>query len=547
VLAEMNPSVVLVGLESAGKSALFRGLSRQSTGDEANFRGSTVVCRMHRLAECECELVDTPGIRVGSDSATTATALAALEDADTVVLVVRAPELKRELRTLLSALELGARRLAVAITFADKAIAGLDEAAEGVRRSLGVPVVTVNARLMGADARSGVLDAIRAARTSTTAHPDHTLVQIRSRSPRKTPFEHRGAGAPLALVAMLGLLAVPIMLAFELANWLQPLADASVIGPLVRLTANLPSLPAALLTGSYGLLTLGTYSFIWAFPVVLLLGVTSSLAEETGLHDRITSALDPWLRHIGLSGRDLVPVLTGFGCNVVAVLQSRGCSACSRRSCVSLIAYGSACSYQIGASLSIFGSAARPWMFAPYLTVVFVVGLLHTKLWHRALAPEAALPLHERAFLQAPSARAIAWRLAVVVKQFLLQAMPIFLLLCLASAALEYAGAMTAIGRLLAPAMRLFHLPSEVALSVVLSIFRKDGMLLLNSSDGALLRSLSGGQLFVVVYLASTLTACLVTLWTVRRELGFRVAGQVAGRQVLTSVLSAWLMAQVVA
>ncbi len=236
-----------------------------------------------------------------------------------------------------------------------------------------------------------------------------------------------------------------------------------------------------------------------------------------------------------------------FGCNVVAVLQSRGCSSCTRTSCVSLIAYGSACSYQIGASLSLFGSGGHPWMFAPYLTVVFVVGLLHTKLWHRALAPGAALPLHERAFLQAPSARAIAWRIAVVVKQFLLQAMPIFLLLCLVSAALQYAGAMTAIGRLFAPAMQLFHLPPDVALSVVLSIFRKDGMLLLNTSEGALLSSLLGGQLFVVVYLASTLTACLVTLWTVRRELGWPVASKLAGRQALTSVVSAWLIAQIAA
>jgi ferrous iron transport protein B len=547
VLAEANPSVVLVGLESAGKSALFRALSRQSTGDEANFRGSTVVCRTCRLAECECDLVDTPGIRVGSDSATTALALAALEDADAVVLVLRAPELQRELRTLLGALQLGARRLAVAITFADKVVAGLEEVAEGLRRSLGVPVVTVNARAMGTDGRSGVLDAIRAARTLTTASPDDSLVQIRSRAPGKTPFEHRVAGPPLALVAMLGLLAVPVMLAFKLADWLQPLADASIIGPLVGLTANLPSLPAALLTGSYGLLTLGVYSFIWAFPVVLLLGVTSSLAEETGLHDRITSALDPWLRYVGLSGRDLVFVLTGFGCNVVAVLQSRACSACSRRVCVSLIAFGSACSYQIGASLSLFGSAGRPWMFGPYMSVVFVVGLLHTKLWYGALKREAALSLHEQAFLQAPSPRALVWRLGVVVKQFLRQAMPIFLLLCLASAALEYAGVMNAIARSFAPALWVFHLPSEVALPVVLSIFRKDGMLLLNTSNGSLLRSLSGGQLFVLVYLASTLTACLVTLWTVRQELGWRVAGRLAGRQALTSIMSAWLIAQIAA
>jgi Fe2+ transport system protein B len=185
-------------------------------------------------------------------------------------------------------------------------------------------------------------------------------------------------------------------------------------------------------------------------------------------------------------------------------------------------------------------------MFAPYLTLVFVVGLLHTRLWQGVLPPEAALPLNERAFLQAPSVRAVAWRVGVVLKQFLLQAMPIFLALCLVSAALEYAGAMTVIAKVFAPLMGLFRLPAEVSLPVVLSVLRKDGMLVLNTSNGALLRSLSGGQLFVVVYLASTLTACLVTLSTVRRELGWRVAGTLAGRQALTSVASAWVLSRVV-
>ena len=36
-------TVVLAGLENVGKSALFRGLTGQATGDEASFRGSTVV------------------------------------------------------------------------------------------------------------------------------------------------------------------------------------------------------------------------------------------------------------------------------------------------------------------------------------------------------------------------------------------------------------------------------------------------------------------------------------------------------------------------
>jgi ferrous iron transport protein B len=71
-------SIVLTGLESAGKSALFRGLSGRNTGEEANFRGSTVVCRRCQVADCGCEVVDTPGIRLKGDAETTRLALRAV-------------------------------------------------------------------------------------------------------------------------------------------------------------------------------------------------------------------------------------------------------------------------------------------------------------------------------------------------------------------------------------------------------------------------------------------------------------------------------------
>jgi Fe2+ transport system protein B len=129
------------------------------------------------------------------------------------------------------------------------------------------------------------------------------------------------------------------------------------------------------------------------------------------------------------------------------------------------------------------------------------------------------------------------------MRQFLTQAMPIFLLLCVLSAALDYSGALQPISRVLAPVMALFQLPSELSLSLVVSVLRKDGMLLMNSGNGETLRSLSSSQLFLAVYLSSTLTACIVTLWTVQKELGLRHAALLAGRQALTSVVTAFLLA----
>lgn len=364
-----------------------------------------------------------------------------------------------------------------------------------------------------------------------------------ARRPQRTPFEHPLLGPWCALLALLLSLALPVWLAYGLSDFLQPWADAALIQPLDQALAGAPPALRTLLLGGYGVVSLGLYSFIWAFPVVALIGLAMALTEESGIKDRMTAALDPALRHIGLSGRDLVPVLSGFGCNVVATFQSRGCSTCTRRACVSLIAFGSACSYQIGATLSVFGAAGHMGLFAPYLLLLFAVGAVHTRLWHGALRAEDAAPLAGMAYLQWPSWRGVAWRLRAVLAQFLKQAMPVFLLICVVASLLDGAGALQALASLLRAPLAALGLPADAATGVVFSILRKDGLLALNQGQGALLARLDAAQVFVLVWLASTCSACLVTLWTVGRELGARHAGSLAARQAATSVLTAWLLA----
>ena len=71
---------------------------------------------------------------------------------------------------------------------------------------------------------------------------------------------------------------------------------------------------------------------------------------------------------------------------------------------------------------------------------------------------------------------------------------------------------------------------------------RKDGLLVLNQDGGALIRSLSAAQVFLVVYLASTLTPCMVTLLTVAREFGARWGMRLALQQAVSSVVSTLML-----
>ncbi|MHA7582016.1 nucleoside recognition domain-containing protein [Paenibacillus vandeheii] len=537
--------VVLVGFESAGKSALFRGLTGRDTGEESNVRGSTVTVRRAELLEQQLELVDTPGIRLKDDSVTTMLALKQLAAGDTVVMVVRGTNVVQELPLLLGMLDVTGKNAVLVITFADKCGPGLTAQVDYYRKGLGISVLPFNTREMDGNAQGLLCRAIVAARPmkrhpQLESPPASPVIE-----PQTTMFEHTVWGRFAALAALILLFAVPVYVAYLFSGWVQPLADAWILEPLDRMTVGLWNPLQAMMLGDYGMISLGLYSFIWAFPVVFLIGVSVAVTEESGLKDRITDSLDGWMRKIGLNGKDLIPVLSGFGCNVVAVFQSRTCSSCTRKACVSMISFASACSYQIGASLSIFSSGGKPWLFFPYMLVLVLVGALHTRLWNRNRLDDT-LPLHaNRTFVQKPSWRSVSWRVRSVMKQFLIQAMPIFIGICVVASLLEQTGVLSVLTLTLTPLLAIFHLPGDAAGGILFSILRKDGLLVLNQDQGSFIADLSGGQLFILVYLASTLTACLVTMWTVRKELGAAFAAQLTGRQLLTSLGSAFVLAWV--
>ncbi|WP_347835965.1 hypothetical protein [Gracilibacillus sp. JCM 18860] len=54
---------------------------------------------------------------------------------------------------------------------------------------------------------------------------------------------------------------------------------------------------------------------------------------------------------------------------------------------------------------------------------------------------------------------------------------------------------------------------------------------------------MSISQIFILVYLASTLSACLVTLFTIGKELSWKHTISIAWKQMLTSVVSAAFLA----
>lgn len=537
----VDQCVIVVGKESTGKSLLISAITGRAAYS-SNFRGATVACDVYQGADFT--FIDTPGIIRESDTLTTRAALRQLNRSDAVLLVLQATHIDDDLADLLPLLK--GKQGTVIVTFWDKVQANesASRALENMRKVYGLPFIPVDARHLTAYERKDILAAIEDPQPFK-----HESVQCRAGwriDPPPTLLEVPYVGQLLALVLLLLPAIAAVWIANSLAQLIDPLVQA-VLTPLVVMLGGLPSLPKEILVGNYGLLTMGPLLFIWAAPTVILYSFILGAYKASGLIDRLTSALHPVMRHFGLSGRDVVRVVMGFGCNVPAVVSTRACSVCSRRTCISAIAFGSACSYQMGATLGVFAAAHLPFLVVPYLVFLTATTLIYT----RIVSPREArsqfniLMTDGRAFLEWPRMKNV-WREARgVLLQFFKKALPIFLLIAVIASILNWLHIIALLASLISPLLWLFRLPPEAALSVLMASIRKDGILLFATQN--VTASLLPGQILTGVYLAGVLLPCLVTTLTIAREETVRFALRLVRNQAFAaccfSLVLAWATA----
>ncbi|MEO1146992.1 MAG: nucleoside recognition domain-containing protein [Cyanobacteria bacterium J06638_22] len=530
-------SIVIIGKENTGKSQLVASLTGRSSYS-TNFRGSTVTCETY--PGDRMTFVDTPGILYRSDTATTRAALEQLQRHDTILLVVKATHADEDLADLLPLVN--GKRGIVVMTFWDKVLSSelTQQAIQRWQQAANLTLIPVDARHLNTTQRQDIQAAIE----QPSVFPEYWQpMPLGWRiEPRPTLLEHSRWGWLLAIALLL----IPAVLAVWFANTFAAIVDPLVQGmvePTVGMLSGLPSLPREILIGRYGLVTMGPLLFVWAVPTVILYALFLGAYKASGLVERITVALHPLLRPFGVSGRDLVRVIMGFGCNVPAVISTRACSSCSRKTCISAIAFGSACSYQLGATLGVFSAANLPYLVIPYLVYLTITTLIYMRLIapKSARSPQNSLVIEHRAFLEVPRWAAIWRETRGTLNQFFTNAIPIFLVITLIASVLDWLGVLNGLSRLLDPAMGLFRLPSEAALPIILASIRKDGLLLF--AEPTTVSLLSPVQILTGVYLAGVLLPCLVTALTIAREQSFKFALQLMMRQAIAAIMFALILA----
>lgn len=530
-------TTVIVGKESTGKSALAAALTNSAPVSN-NIQGSTIACETYQLRDDT--LIDTPGILFRSDAATTRTALAQLQTHDRILLVVKATHIDDDLADLLPLV--AEKQGLVVVTFWDKVshsdftqqITSRWEQASQVR------FIPVDARHLNPEQRQQILEGLQQpAPFPLQWQPLPSSWRI---EPAPTLLEHPRWGGVLAILLLLLPAVMAVWVANGVAGMLDPLIEAG-LDPLIDVLSQAPSLLAAILVGSYGLVTMGPLLLVWAVPTVILYALFLGAYKASGLVERITIALHPFLRPFGLSGRDLVRVIMGFGCNVPAVISTRACSSCSRQTCMSTIAFGSVCADQFAATLGVLSAAKLPGLVVHFLGYLTLTTLIYTRLVSpkAARSPQNALMIERRTFLEVPRWSAIWRETQGTLSQFFTNAIPIFLGITLIASVLDWLGLINHLSSWIDPLMGLFGLPSEAALPVILASIRKDGLLLFAEPDT--LAVLTPLQILTGVYLAGVLLPCLVTALTIAREQSVRFAMGLMARQATAAIVFSMLLA----
>jgi len=302
-----------------------------------------------------------------------------------------------------------------------------------------------------------------------------------------------------------------------------------------------------MLGGDYGVVAMLPFLLLYALPTIVCFSLLISFYKSTGLMDRIAQGLHPWLRPFGLGARDLTRVIMGFGCNVPAVVSTRACHSCSRSACVSAISFGSACSYQLPATLAVFAAAGMAWLGMVYLGVLGVTSLIYLRFTTPKILRDASNRLLAPRLddLRLPNFGNICREILGTIRSFFVVALPIFVGICIVAAVLQVSGFLNHVAQTFGKVMVLFNLPAEAAVAVAMGSIRKDGLAIgLLDSDSLKVALESPVQVLTAVYVAGVLLPCLVTLLTIWREMGGRFAGRLALRQAgwatSFSIVIAW-------
>jgi ferrous iron transport protein B len=276
-----------------------------------------------------------------------------------------------------------------------------------------------------------------------------------------------------------------------------------------------------LFVGEFGVITLGlSYAIAIILPIVTTFFIVFSIIEDSGYLPRLAMLIDRVFKVIGLSGRAVIPMVLGFGCDTMATIVTRTQETKRERVITTLLlALAIPCSAQLGVIFAIMAGnvlALVIWMAAVAL-VLLLVGYLAS----RVIPGRRASFYMEVPPLRWPKISNVLVKTYSRLQWYLTEVIPFFLL----ASVLLWLGQLTGVFNFiiagLEPVVRLIGLPEESAVVFLYGFFRRDfgaaGLYDLHSSG-----MLAGVPLVVTAVTLTLFIPCIAQFMVMLKERGAR-------------------------
>ncbi len=277
-----------------------------------------------------------------------------------------------------------------------------------------------------------------------------------------------------------------------------------------------------LLVGEYGVITLGVrYSVALILPIVTTFFLAFSILEDTGYLPRLSLLIDRLFKAIGLTGRAVIPMVLGLGCDTMATMVTRTLPTKRERIIATLLlALAIPCSAQLGVILALFeGNASALWVWLGVIALVFLlVGFLSSKV----MPGEKPSFYMEIPPLRLPKVSNVIIKTYSRVHWYFKEIFPMFVLASLFIWLGQLTGLFDLLVRGLEYPIRLLGLPDKAAVSFLFGFFRRDyGAAGFYDMKKAGL--LSGQQIVVASVTLTLFVPCVAQFLMNIRERGMRV------------------------
>ncbi|MFQ5953129.1 MAG: ferrous iron transport protein B [Candidatus Omnitrophota bacterium] len=278
-----------------------------------------------------------------------------------------------------------------------------------------------------------------------------------------------------------------------------------------------------LFAGEYGIITLGIrYAFAIILPIVATFFIAFSVIEDTGYLPRLAMLVDKLFKKIGLSGRSVIPLTLGFGCDTMATIVTRTLETKKERIIATfLLALAVPCSAQLGVLIGLLGG--KPLMFTIWAFTIFLVFLITGFLSKHLVRGEDASFFMELPPLRMPSLINVFTKTYTRVVWYLKEIVPIFIM----ASVFIWFGRLTGIFdfliRIMSYPVKWAGMPVEASRAFLYGFFRRDfgaaGLF-----DLAKHGELSGNGLLIAAVVLTLFVPCVAQFVITWKERGKAMA-----------------------